>query len=197
MSTSHADPIISAYLSRLEAAMATSPPGRRNEIISEIRAHIDEALREAGASDEVTVRNVLQRLGPPEEIASAASTPGPGLLRSRGKLELAALVVLALSGILPIVGWAVGVVLVLASDAWSAREKVVGLMLGLVATLSVPLIVILTPGSGGPGPLELLVLLGWGVVSGPVSAAYLAYRLRHGTPTPDGGTLAGAGTSSA
>lgn len=197
MSTSHADPIISAYLSRLEAAMATSPPGRRNEIISEIRAHIDEALQEAGASDEVTVRNVLERLGPPEEIASAASTPGPEQTRSRGKFELAALVVLALSGILPIVGWAVGVVLVLASDAWSAREKVVGLMLGLVATLSVPLIVILTPGSGGPGPLELLVLLGWGVVSGPVSAAYLAYRLRHGNPTPDGGTLAGAGTSSA
>lgn len=197
MNTAHSDPLIAAYLSRLDAATATLSPGRRDELIAEIRTHIDDALQEAGASDEVTVRNVLERLGAPEEIAAMVEGPVTGPTQPRGKLEIAALVVLALSGVLPIIGWAIGVVLVLASDAWSHRDKTIGLALGLFATLSVPLIVILMPGSGGLGPMELMVLVGWGVVSGPVSAAYLAYRLRHANPTLVSGALAGTGMSGA
>ena len=45
---------------------------RRAELIAEIREHIEAALREEDAASEVAVRNVLERLGPPEEIVEAA-----------------------------------------------------------------------------------------------------------------------------
>jgi uncharacterized membrane protein len=52
---------------------ATLPPPRRSELVAEIREHIDAALQDAGTRDEVAVRNVLERLGSPEEIAAEAS----------------------------------------------------------------------------------------------------------------------------
>jgi uncharacterized membrane protein len=178
MATAHPDPVIADYLRRLEAAAHVLSAGRRVELVSEIRAHIDEAMLEAGDSDEATVRNVLERLGSPEEIVAEAAGPRPQPAATRGRLELAALTVLALSGIVPIVGWAVGVVLVMASASWSAHDKATGLAIGFLAALSVPALTIAAP-AGGLGPIETFVLVGWGIVSGPVSAAYLAYRLHH------------------
>jgi uncharacterized membrane protein len=179
MTIVHPDPIVADYLRRLEVAAAVLPPERRLELISEIRAHIDEALQEAGATDEVTVRNVLERLGSPEEIVAEAAGPRARPAATRGRLEIAALIVLAVGGILPVVGWAVGVVLVLASSAWSTHDRIIGLALGLLAALSILALVLAMPARGGLGPMETFVLVGWGIVSGPVCAAYLAYRLHH------------------
>ncbi len=109
---------------RLERAAAQLPRSRRAELVAEIREHIDDALLEAGAADEVVVRNVLERLGPPEEIVAAA---GPVQRRS-GRLELAAMIALAI----PFLGWFVGVVLVTASRAWTRREKAVAIGLVLL-----------------------------------------------------------------
>jgi hypothetical protein len=188
MTTTHPDALVADYLRRLEAAAAPLPADRRAELLAEIRAHVDEALREASAADEATVRNVL-------EIALAAAGPGAEARPPRGKRETAALVVLALSGLLPLVGWAVGVTLVLTARAWSARDKAVGLALGFLAALAVPVVAVATSAGGGLGPFELLIVVGWGVVSGPVSAAYLAYRLRHPGHAAAGGTLAATGAA--
>ena len=79
MTTSHTNEIVAAYLRRLEQAADSLPRSRRAELVAEIREHIDDALLEAGAADEVAVRNVLERLGPPEEIAAAASPPAVDL----------------------------------------------------------------------------------------------------------------------
>jgi hypothetical protein len=45
-----------------------------------------------------------------------------------GRLETAALAVLALGWLLPGVGWAVGAALAVSSRVWSLREKLVGLL---------------------------------------------------------------------
>ena len=71
----HADPLVDDYLRRLAAAASALPAHRRDELISEIRDHLQEALRQAPASDKAAVRNMLERLGPPEEIVSAATEP--------------------------------------------------------------------------------------------------------------------------
>jgi hypothetical protein len=63
--------------------------------------------------------------------------------RRGGRLETAAIAVLALGWLLPGIGWLVGAALVAASKVWSTREKLVGL-LGMV----------------------LLALIGWGVPVG-------------------------------
>ena len=76
MTTMRRDPLVDDYLRRLEAAAADLPRERRAELVGEIEEHVDTALAEGG-DDETAVRNVLERLGSPEEIAAAARPPEP------------------------------------------------------------------------------------------------------------------------
>lgn len=69
------DPLVDDYLRRLDAAASGLPAHRREELVSEIRDHLQEALRQAPAADKAAVRNELERLGTPEEIAAAATDP--------------------------------------------------------------------------------------------------------------------------
>jgi hypothetical protein len=71
------DPLAEDYLRRLDAAASALPAHRREELVSEIRDHLQEGLRQAPAGDETAVRNLLERLGPPEEIAAAAADSTP------------------------------------------------------------------------------------------------------------------------
>lgn len=66
------DPLVDDYLRRLESAASGLPADRRLELVSEIRGHLREALRQVPEGDEAGVRNVLERLGAPEEVAAAA-----------------------------------------------------------------------------------------------------------------------------
>lgn len=195
-----ADPLVEEYLRRLEIAAATLPPYRRDELVAEIRDHVDEALREENANDEIAVRNVLERLGPPDEIVTAAA--GPSVAREPheaaervGRLEIAALIAL----VVPFLGWLVGVVLVVVSRAWTAREKVLGLALLLVPLL-LPALGFMSesasdvsvspvpvepaeeglPEAGtGPGtsPAEVALIVMF-FLAGLPSAVYLGWRLR-------------------
>lgn len=186
MTTTHTTKLVADYLRRLEHAAAPLPRSRRAELVAEIREHIDDALLEAGASDETVVRNVLERLGPPEEIVAAAGVPS-GPTGEAGKLEIAALLTLAVPGI----GWLVGVPLMLMSRAWSGSEKLVGVLLGLGLPLLLGFVVFgagaettavdplepVEPADEGLGPLEVAVLA-VSLLSGLVASAYLALRLR-------------------
>jgi uncharacterized membrane protein len=71
------DPLADDYLRRLDAAASALPAHRREELVSEIRDHLQEGLRQAPAGDKTAVRNMLERLGPPEEIAAAATDATP------------------------------------------------------------------------------------------------------------------------
>lgn len=73
----HTDPLIDDYLRRLDAAASALPAHQRDELVSEIRDHLQEALRQTPASDKAAVRDVLERFGSPEEIAAAATDPPP------------------------------------------------------------------------------------------------------------------------
>lgn len=75
MNTVDTDRLVDDYLRRLDAAASALPPDRRAELIMVIREHVQEALREAPANDEAAVRDLLERLGPPEDIVSAAIDP--------------------------------------------------------------------------------------------------------------------------
>ena len=195
MNTMETDRLIDDYLRRLERAAAHMQRARRTELVAEIRGHIETALAEEQAAGEAAVRNVLDRLGPPEEIVEAAEPPSPPSDRRAGVLEIVA--VLAL--IVPVIGWLVGTVLVFVSRMWSRRDKLIGailmwlpiVMLGLSFTAGGP--------SGGeestppgddrpvgekvedpmlPGPVELVLF-----VAGLPSALYLAWQLRR-RPAP-------------
>jgi hypothetical protein len=192
MTTVHQNELVADYLRRLERAAAPLTRSRRAELVAEIREHIDDALLEAGAADEVAVRNVLERLGPPEEIAAAAGPAAVAPTGHAGKLEIAALVALAV----PFVGWLVGIPLVLLSQAWASRDKAIaGFLVFLPLLLGVPLVLWGADGSGdvpvgtpeepaggGLGPLEVGILI-TGFLGGLVASVYLALRLRRSGQT--------------
>lgn len=188
MDTMETDHLVDDYLRRLEHAAAHMQRARRTELIAEIRGHIETALREEEAAGEAAVRNVLDRLGPPEEIVEAAEPPPAE--RGAGKLEIIALLAL----LVPVIGWLVGTVLAFASRVWSRRDKVIGALLMLVPVVILGLGFAVAgpsnmtepvpPGEsrstgaeeqdpGGLGPVELVLF-----VAGVPSALFLGWRLR-------------------
>ena len=177
MTTMQTERLVDDYLSRLEEAAAHLQRSRRAELIAEIREHIEAALREEEAVSEVAVRNVLERLGPPEEIVEAAE-PAPPVppaeQRPTGKLEVAAMVTL----VVPFIGWLFGIAMVLISKAWSNREKTIGTALALLAVVPfVTLAIVDSYTESTSDTFELVFFVLW-VIGGLPSALYLGLRLR-------------------
>ncbi len=127
---------VEAYLDRLDRELADLPGDRRRELVDEIRGHIDEALASMPDPSEADVRNVLDRLGKPADIAAEA--------RERFEIprvtptwrDWAAVVLLpfgallfAIVGISGVLGWVLGAILLLSSPIWSRRDKILGLLL--------------------------------------------------------------------
>jgi hypothetical protein len=135
-------PAVAAYLARLEASAAGLPPGRREELVAEIRAHLQDAL--SVATDEASLRQALDRLGAPEEIVAAErdeGEPAPVTAgRERGTvwtpLEVIAVVALIAGAfVLPLVGPLIGIVLVWASRRWTTGQKVIATLLTFAGVL--------------------------------------------------------------
>lgn len=130
MSTPLADRLVSDYLQRLDSALAGVAPDRRDEIVGEIRSHIEEQRAALHDETDADVYNLLERVGEPYALAntarSEASPPAePPHVRSRaGAVEILALV------LTPLI-WPVGVILLWMSPAWNTRDK-------LIATLVPP-----------------------------------------------------------
>ena len=162
-----ADALITDYLGRLRSASWPLPPGRRDELQAEVAEHIEAALVESGMRDEVTVRNILDRLGPPEDIAaaegreggssgagtpdaaasaaaSAASAAAAAVKKSAwGPVEILAVLFLTAGAILlPFVGPVIGLVFAWGSRQWTTTEKGIASALVLIATL-VPILLVL------------------------------------------------------
>lgn len=150
-----AEALVHDYLGRLDAAAGSLPPSRRAELTGEVRQHIEMALAEAGGRDEVTVRNVLDRLGPPDEIVDAergadgtppgtAALPGaPAVHSGWGGTEVAAILLLTLGAIfLPIIGPLLGLIFVWASTQWTTRQKLIGTAIVVVLAI-LPIILLL------------------------------------------------------
>ena len=121
---------VERYLQDLDEELRDLPDARRRELLGEIREHIDSALAEAPGGDEADVRNVLERLGEPADIAEEARQRF-GVTRAKpGIRETLAIILLPIGGvIIPVLGWIVGAILLASSNVWTSREKVIGLLL--------------------------------------------------------------------
>lgn len=121
------DGVIDAYMKELQAELRGFPASRKREILEEVREHISQARSEMDSENEAAIRTVLDRLGDPSDIASAARQR-LGMPRPRaGVFE--GLAVIAL--VVPFIGWLVGTILVWLSRVWTNRDK-------WIATLTVP-----------------------------------------------------------
>ena len=153
--TSTPEELARDYLHRLERELSDLPRARRREIVGEISQHIAEA-RASGASDEASVRSLLESLGDPADIAAEARERFGVRPRPSGVLEIAALVLLLVGGVLlPVFGWFIGVALLWASAVWTTREKLVGTLV-VPGGLALPLFLAVfgTSGGGCSGELD-------------------------------------------
>ncbi len=143
-------PLVAEYLRRLDAAASGLPPGRREELLAEIRSHVADALASVG-DDEASVHGVLDRVGSPQDIVGAESddrpirtaTPPPTPARSSpwGPLEIIAVAGLTVGAVLlPLVGPLLGVVCAWASARWTRREKIVATIWTALAPVMIVLL---------------------------------------------------------
>lgn len=198
------DDLVAGYLGRLVQAARQLPPDRRAELIDEIAEHIEQARAVSEASGP-GLQDLLRRLGEPEAIAAAASDSaadfaetfaqpaaitqlgsGRGPRRQR-RLDVAAVlltlgsVLLApVSFVLALLGWAVGIVMLLLSPRWPRRAKVLGTVTG---TLALPIVGALLATLAKTWYWRQAGLFGWRTGAGPflssilVAAAVIAVTL--------------------
>ncbi len=144
MSAPHADQLVSDYLGRLDSALAGLPQARREEILDEITNHIAEERGRLHDESDADLRNLLDRVGDPAEVADAArdevhGRPAPSPRRI-GPVEVLALV------LTPLI-WPAGVILLWLSPAWKLRDKLIGTLLppgGYLFILSLPSFLLLS-----------------------------------------------------
>jgi hypothetical protein len=168
--TDYSDAIVAEYLRRLDhAAAAVLAADRRTELVGEIADHITTARTSGQTADEAGVRELLDRLGDPEDIVAAAresdpeaapppayggpyAPPAPRYRKPGIGLEIAAVLLLTIGSLIPFVGWLAGAILLWASRRFRLGEKI-------LATLVVP---------GGP----FTVLIVGGLMGGQQCSTY-------------------------
>lgn len=140
------------YLQRVSEALGDLPDRERAEILDDLRNHLSEAAGgDVRFATEADIRNALDRLGDPEDVAREArilrgheDLPRTSPRKSKyeaehshtpGPLEVAAIVLTALM-------WPVGIVLAWISDRWRPRDKIIATIIPLTSALILGAIVI-------------------------------------------------------
>lgn len=72
MTEARAEQIVNDYFAQLRKALLPMPRLRRDQLLDELRAHVEAARDGSPADSEAAVREVLERLGDPEDIAAEA-----------------------------------------------------------------------------------------------------------------------------
>lgn len=157
-------PVVSDYLDRLDAATSDLTPDVRDDLLADVRGHLDEVVERAAS--EAQLRQALDRLGSPEAIASEArgALPPPAAVQlahpppparpatSRRGFDVAAILVLLFGGLVltllfgwigTLVGWLTGVGMLWSSRSWTGGEKALATLVwpgGVIAPLLLGLI---------------------------------------------------------
>jgi serine/threonine-protein kinase len=105
----HLDAICTEYLERLRASLGNASAEDRRQILDQVSEHISSARAALPQQSEVAVREILERLGTPEEIAASAALEDgdPPLAphrRNRSLVGLAAALVVIGVGIAALAG---------------------------------------------------------------------------------------------
>jgi hypothetical protein len=149
-----ADKVIRHYLAQLDAALQGVDASRREEILADVQAHIEEGRTELDPDDAAGVRTLLGRVGDPAAIAAEAGAPPPGSQRWDAWAPWLIIFGPVASGL----GWIAGVLILWASPTWSRRDKLIATFVplaGLVA-LFFGLVAALRSAAGCAGPATLV-----------------------------------------
>ena len=120
MTTADIDQIIADYLLRLDVALGRLPESRRRQLVAEIDEHLKEARAELSDQSEAAIRELLDRVGQPDDIAAEAMDGQASQKRKRLSRSL----VVVLIGLAVLLGGCLsfGFVGVIAHRATSIRK---------------------------------------------------------------------------
>jgi len=92
------DAICTEYLERLRGSLVDLSPEDRRQIVEQVSEHISSARAALPQQNEAAVREILERLGTPQEIAASAELEGgePSPPRSRNLILVGAAVAVVL-----------------------------------------------------------------------------------------------------
>ena len=88
MTMTNLDGLVDDYLSKLDAALRPLPTAQRSQIVADIAEHVSVGRASLPISDEASLRELLDRIGDPDDIAAAAlsdSTPEISRRHNRGR----------------------------------------------------------------------------------------------------------------
>jgi hypothetical protein len=145
-----ADKLVQRYLAQLDGALQGVDASRREEILADVHAHIDEGRTALDPDDAASVRTLLDRVGDPAAIAAEAGALPPGSRR----WDVWAPWLIIFGPIASGLGWIAGVLILWTSPTWSRRDKVIATLVppvGLVA-LFFGLVAVLHSAAGCAGP---------------------------------------------
>jgi hypothetical protein len=94
MTSTTVDGLVADYLRQPRMAASGLPRASRRQLIAEITEHLREARAELADPDQAAVRELLDRIGRPEDIAAAAAEPDSPTVR-RFAVVVGAVVVLS------------------------------------------------------------------------------------------------------
>ncbi|PBC76496.1 hypothetical protein BX265_1213 [Streptomyces sp. TLI_235] len=194
MNTPIEHPLVGDYLDEVTRLTAALPAERRRELLADLREHVEVALAEHGSADDDAVRQVLDGLGSPQQVAGAAldesgqARPEPETgARTTVTLALAVLplpltLVPAVGPLLALAAGITALVRVWKSPQWARREKKQATLL-LLSPIAVtpPAAAAFAASSAGLSPAAVLAALLLGFCLPPVAAVRLgrsAARLR-------------------
>jgi hypothetical protein len=141
-SAGRADKLIRRYLAQLDAALQGIDASRGEEILAQVRGHIERGRAGLDPDDVASVGTLLSRVGDPAAIAAEAGALPLGSRRWDGWAPWLIIFGPVASGL----GWIAGVLILWTSPTWSRRDKLiatfvppvglVALFFGLVSALS-------------------------------------------------------------
>ena len=141
-SAGEADKLVRRYLAQLDAALQGIDASRREEILAEVRGHLDQERTGLDPDDAASVQTLLSRIGDPAAIAAEAGAPPRGSRRWDAWAPWLIIFGPVASGL----GWIAGVLILWTSPTWSQRDKLIAtfvppaglaaLFFGLVTALS-------------------------------------------------------------
>ncbi|MFE3738605.1 HAAS signaling domain-containing protein [Streptomyces sp. NPDC059134] len=188
MNDTLAHPLVRSYLSSVGDRAAALPDVRRQELLADLREHIEVALADSGTFDEGEVRRVLDQLGTPGEIVAAAlaEEAGSGPVPESGRhtaITLCLIVVALPAALIPVIGPFFAPAAVIAalvrlwrSPQWARQEKRQATLLMLSPVIAVPVLAaVFSVAGGGLTAIALMAALLAAALL-PVTAAVRLHR---------------------
>jgi hypothetical protein len=102
MTPADLDALVNDYLHRLDSALRPLPGNRRQQLLADVTEHLTEARAQLPNQSEAAIRELLDRVGQPEDIAEAAMTDGPSRKRHFDRRLLVGVIGLAIAAAIAI-----------------------------------------------------------------------------------------------